>query len=84
MESTRHVPPLDRFSVVMGPDELRELSSSDGRIAEHVGYYIHYEERYRCVCVVVEVESSKVSKALRQLESTVRMLRRRGRELTGS
>lgn len=38
---------LDRFSMVMEPDKLRESSSSNDKIAKHVDYYIHYEERYR-------------------------------------
>jgi len=81
MESEWYIPPLDRYSIVFAPNDLRRMFRSRDRIKGHADYYIHFEARYRCVYVVIEVEGSKIGKALRQLESTVRRLKRNGREV---
>ena len=76
MESERYIPPLDRYSIVLAPEYLRRISQSRDRVRKHADCYIHFENRYRCIYVVIEVEGSKIGRALRQLESTVMHLRR--------
>ena len=76
MGSERYIPPIDRYSVVLASDDLRRMSRSGDRVEKHADYYIHFEDRYRCAYVVIEVEGSKVGRALKQLESTVERLRR--------
>ena len=81
MESTWYIPPLDRYTIVLTSEDLKRMSRSGNRVSKHADYYIHFEGRYRCDYAVVEVEGSKVGRALRQLESTVELLRRSERRV---